>query len=113
MMKVLEKTGTFTGKVKGLVTGVCQKKGCWMQLGSNSSEKELFVKFKEYGVFMPFDLTGKEVVVEGIAAMETTSVQMLKHYAMDAGASDEEIAQITQPETEFNFVSTGVVVLSK
>lgn len=111
MLTVLEKEGTFTGKVKGTVVSVCQKKGCWMTMNAGSDTNELFVKFKDYGFFMPFDLSGKEVVVRGSANKETTSVDMLRHYATDGGATEEEANKITEPETAFNFMADGVVVV--
>ena len=113
VMSILEKEGTYKGKVKGMATGVCQKKGCWMTLSSDSSTDELFVKFKDYGFFMPFDIAGKEVVLRGTAEKETTSVEMLRHYALDGGATEEEVAKITEPETAFNFIADGVIVLTK
>lgn len=113
MMTVLEKEGTYTGKVKGTVVSVCQKKGCWMTLNSGAGDSELFIKFKDYGFFMPFELGGEQVVIRGTAKKETTSVQMLRHYAEDGGASKEEIALITEPETAFTFLADGVVALTK
>jgi len=99
-------------KVKGTVSGVCQAKGCWMTIISEQeSQPEMFVKFKDYGFFMPFDLAGSEVVMEGKAFREETSVDELRHYAEDEGQSKEEIAQITEPVEELKFMAHGVVVL--
>jgi len=111
MYATLAKDGVFNGKVKATVGSVCQKKGCWMTLTSPGSSDGLFVKFKDYGFFMPFDLAGSEVVVRGTAKKEVTSVDELRHYAMDGGATKEEAAKITEPETSYNFMADGVVVL--
>lgn len=100
-------------KVKGTVSGVCQAKGCWMTIVSaEEGQPEMFVKFKDYGFFMPLDLAGSEVVMEGKAFREETSVDELRHYAEDEGQSAEEIAKITEPVEELKFMAHGVVVVS-
>ncbi|MDQ3016502.1 MAG: DUF4920 domain-containing protein [Bacteroidota bacterium] len=99
--------------VKAKVSEVCQAKGCWMNLVDNQglTNEELFVKFKDYAFFVPKDIAGQEVLIEGVAFKEETSVEELKHYAEDAGKSAEEIAAITEPITEKKFMATGVVLL--
>lgn len=99
-------------KVKGKVESVCQAKGCWMNIVPTSGTgEEMFVKFKDYGFFMPFDLAGSEVIMRGRAFVEETSVEELQHYAEDEGKSQEEIAKITEPITELKFMADGVIVL--
>jgi len=95
--------------VKGKVEGVCQKKGCWMNIVSDDGES-MFVKFKDYGFFMPLDLAGKEVVMNGYAFKEVTSVDELKHYAEDEGKTQEEIDAITEPKAELKFMASGVYI---
>ena len=97
----------FTSKVNS----VCQAKGCWMRLDLGDAES--FVKFKDYGFFMPKDIAGQEVIVEGKAFVEETSVEDLKHFAMDAGKTQEEVDAITEPELTFSFISSGVLIPEK
>ena len=99
--------------IKAKVVDVCQVKGCWMNLAdpANASQEQLFVQFKDYGFFMPMDIAGRDVVVEGTAYKEETSVEELRHYAEDAGKSAEEIAAITEPVMEKKFMATGVVLV--
>lgn len=106
-----KKGGVENVKVEGKVEGVCQKKGCWMTIVSDNPDAEvMFVKFKDYGFFMPLDLSGETVVMHGNAFIEETSVDELKHLAEDAGKSKEEIAKITEPKKEFKFLADGVVI---
>jgi hypothetical protein len=100
----------YTGKVKGTVISVCEKKGCWMKLAQTNGEG-IMIRFKDYKFFMPKDIVGKDVVLEGVGEKTTTSVEMLKHYAEDAGKSKEEIEKITAPKTEIEFVASGVLVI--
>ncbi len=110
LSQTLQKENQFTGKVKGKVVGVCEKKGCWMKL-ANAAGDEIMVKFEDYGFFVPSDINGREIVLEGTAKKSVTSVSKLQHYAKDAGKSAEEIAMITSPKEEIEFIATGVLVL--
>jgi hypothetical protein len=73
----------------------------------------MMVKFKDYGFFMPKDIAGRQVVLQGIAYREVTSVDELRHYAEDAGKSAEEIQKITAPKEELKFMAAGAVLLDK
>ena len=95
--------------VTGKVAEVCQMKGCWMTL-EKPDGSTMHVKFKDYALFMPKDLAGKEVVLHGKAKVTTTSVDELKHLAQDGGKSEEEIAAITEPSTDLAFMADGVLV---
>ncbi|MES2417804.1 MAG: DUF4920 domain-containing protein [Bacteroidota bacterium] len=97
-------------KVTGVVTLVCQKKGCFMNLAMPNGET-MFVNFKDYAFFMPKDIAGKKVVIDGFAERKVTSVEDLKHFAEDAKKSETEIAKITQPKKEIVFEAKGVVIL--
>lgn len=113
VVKHLEAGDTVNVVLKAKVTKVCQEKGCWMNLVDPAAESDqsLFVKFKDYGFFVPKDIAGREVLVEGMAYNEITSVKQLKHYAKDDGKSDEEIAAITEPAMQKKFMASGVELL--
>ncbi|MEZ7856106.1 MAG: DUF4920 domain-containing protein [Polaribacter sp.] len=103
---------TIHVKFASEIKEVCAAKGCWMKLPL-TAEKEVMVRFKDYGFFMPLDSQGKEVVLEGKAFVQTTSVAELRHYAKDAGKSKEEIAAITTSKKEFSFEANGVLLKVK
>jgi hypothetical protein len=96
-------------KVEGTVESVCKVKGCWMKVKTGDGQT-MRVTFKDYGFFVPKDIVGKTVVVEGTAENTTTPVAKLRHYAEDAGKPKEEIEKITAPETALTFVADGVIV---
>lgn len=104
---------TVKTQLKAKVEGVCQVKGCWMNLvpTEGTADESIFVKFKDYAFFMPLDLAGSNVIVDGIAYREVTSVDELRHYAEDEGKSPEEIAKITEPAEELKFMADGVIIL--
>ena len=105
----IEKIGdTLQLTLKGTIKEVCAKKGCWMTL-SLENDSEMMVRFKDYGFFVPLDASG-EVLIHGKAFISETSVDDLRHYAEDTGASDDEIAAITTPKTSYNFEADGVLI---
>ncbi|WP_294230952.1 DUF4920 domain-containing protein, partial [uncultured Chryseobacterium sp.] len=57
--------------VKGKVTDVCDKKGCWLTLQTDDNS-QFFVKMKDYGFFVPTALKGKTVVMDGTAERKVT-----------------------------------------
>jgi hypothetical protein len=95
--------------IKGKVAKVCQMKGCWMELEKEDGST-IRVTFKDYKLFMPKDLAGKEVVMHGKAMVREQSVETLRHYAKDAGKSEAEIAAITEPQVALAFEADGVEV---
>ncbi|MGD1889650.1 MAG: DUF4920 domain-containing protein [Cyclobacteriaceae bacterium] len=109
LMDELAEEGSMQTKVKGEVTDVCQVKGCWMTLNVDENQ-EIMVRFKDYGFFVPKDITGQTVVVAGQAVIDTVSVEDQRHLAEDAGMPEEEINKITEPKPQLFFVADGVSV---
>ncbi|CAH0179584.1 DUF4920 domain-containing protein [Chryseobacterium sp. Bi04] len=97
--------------IKGKVTDVCDKKGCWLTIQTEDNSK-FFVKMKDYAFFVPTALKGKNVVLEGNAERKITSVNEQKHYAEDAKKPQSEIDAITQPKEEIRFVANGIKVVN-
>lgn len=97
--------------VKGKVTEVCPKKGCWVKLQTEDGN-DFFVKMKDYAFFVPTALIGKTVVLEGNAEIKSTSINELKHYAEDAKKPQSEIDAITEPKTETRFLASAIKVVN-
>lgn len=96
-------------KVTGQIDAVCQTKGCWMDLKDDKGNT-MKVTFKDYEFFVPKNIAGKTAIVEGVASYDTTTVDMLKHYAEDEGKSKMEIAAITEPHVDLVFEAVGVII---
>lgn len=112
LLKNLQGKDSIAVKVVGTVDAVCQMKGCWMNI-TEANQPEMMVKFKDYGFFVPKDIAGRKVVMQGFAYREVTPVDELRHYAEDAGKSKEEIEKITQPKEELKFMAAGVLLLDE
>nr|WP_321227643.1 DUF4920 domain-containing protein [uncultured Psychroserpens sp.] len=100
---------TIDAKMIAKVDEVCQAKGCWMKLDLPDGE-QVMVKFKDYGFFMPKDISGKEVIINGKAYVNEVPVDEQRHYAEDGGATPEEIAKITEPKKTLSFEADGVLL---
>lgn len=114
MLTKMEGVDSMQIKVVGEVSAVCQMKGCWMNMTAGVPDKpEMMIQFKDYGFFVPKDIAGRKVIIDGYAYREVTSVDDLRHFAEDAGKSKEEIEAITKPKEELKFLASGVLLLSE
>ena len=82
-------------------------KGCWMRV-EMPGEETVMVRFKDYGFFVPKDIAGKRVLVEGKAFVSEVDEAERRHMAEDAGKPDSLIAKITGSEMQKGFEASGV-----
>lgn len=80
---VLGEPARFAGKtlkLRGEVSQVCQKKGCWMELRAGGQAKSgVRVKFKDYAFFVPKDSAGSQALIEGELKVEELEAAMAAH----------------------------------
>ncbi len=93
--------------IESKVDKVCVVKGCWM--GLVDPARDIRVTFKDYSFFVPQNIMGKTVVVEGTLEKVTMTLEETKHYVKDAGGDPETV---TQPRVEYRIVASGVEVKS-
>lgn len=103
-------SAVFDGKVTGKVKEVCKSMGCWVKL-EKADGTTLTVKSKDHGFFMPQDLIGHTVVVEGTASVKEITEARRKHMAEDADKSKAEIKKIKGSAKALEFVAKGVEVV--
>ncbi len=94
--------------IEATIVEVCTKKGCWMTV--TDGETEVFVRFKDYGFFVPMNAAGHAVTLHGITESKLTPVDELRHYAEDAGTSPAEIAAITEPAQRMTLYADSVFI---
>lgn len=115
MVAKINADGTFDGNVSAVLDGVCKKMGCWVTMVNKSGES-VRVRFKDHEFGVPTDTPeGTNVVLRGVGTMDTTTVEMRKHYLDDAREAGQEIAQeeydaITEDLIEISFISDGILV---
>ncbi len=96
-------------KIIGKVIEVCKSEGCWIRI--ETANGPMRIKMADHAFLVPLSLNGKTIVAEGIATLKETTVEMLRHYAEDAGKTKEEIAAITSPKKEVSMETKGILVL--
>ncbi len=107
LAELVKSPETYRGKsvrTEGVVSAVCTQKGCWMTLGDPA--KSVRVTFKDYGFFVPKDIAGARVVVEGVFNVETIPEATAKHYAGETPGGKPDAVKGEQKE--LSFVASGV-----
>jgi hypothetical protein len=51
-----------TVRVEGLITGVCEKRGCWMTLATDEKLQELRIKVDDGVIVFPVEAKGKRAI---------------------------------------------------
>ena len=95
-----------TVKTEGVVSTVCQEKGCWMTL--KSGDQSVRVTFKDYGFFVPKDSAGATAVMEGVFSVKTIPEAKAKHYAGETPGGKPDA--IKGDQKELSLVASGVEI---
>lgn len=110
------KPAGFVGKtiqVKGKITEVCEKMGCWMMLVDPASKATVKIKVKDGEIVFPTEAIGKTAVVEGkLAKIEMTMEQAIAQAKHEAEENKKTFdpASITGPVTMYQIQGTGAVI---
>jgi hypothetical protein len=107
---------TYVGKtvrIEGQITGVCEKRGCWMSLASDEESQELRIKVDDGVLVFPMEAKGKRAIAEGeFTKIEMTMEQTLAYKKQHAEEHDEEFdpSTVTEPMTYYQIKATGAVI---
>jgi hypothetical protein len=99
--------------LSGTVSDVCRTMGCWIEVENDTAQDRnarILVMSKDHAFFVPRNCRGRRVHATGQVVVETQSVEMRKHLAMDAGKSQMEIDAITEPSTVVIFVADAIIL---
>ncbi len=110
LFESLSASDTIQTGFKARVLEVCQMKGCWMRVAL-AGDETVMVRFKDYGFFVPKDIAGKEVWVEGKAFITEMPEDERRHMARDAGKSEKEVMAIRGSELAPEFEASGVSII--
>lgn len=107
----------FVGKqvqVKGKVTEVCEKMGCWMQLVDPATKAAVRIKVKDGVIVFPKDSIGKMAAAEGkFVKLELTHEQAIaraKHEAEEQNRPFDP-ASVKGPATIYQIAGLGAAIL--
>jgi len=95
--------------LRGRISDVCQKKGCWLVLADGAHQ--LRIRFADYAFFVPKDCHGKQAYAEGRVETETLSEREARHYAAESTGGDP--SAIRGPQEVVSFTATGVRIVSE
>ena len=91
-------------RVVARVAEVCQKKGCFFIAQEGSSVVR--ISFKDYGFFVPTDISGKRVTFVGEVVARDLTADEAAHFTEDMGTQ----ASLVKPGKVYEIVATSVRV---
>lgn len=110
MLKKYEgQSGEMEVTFEGTLTEICAKAGCWVNVDRGNGET-FMVRFKDHFTIPPDTKANTEAYLHGVLFRDTVSVDMLRHFAEDAGKSQAEIEKITEPKYEMGFTADGITL---
>lgn len=89
---IMKDPAAWVGKrvlVEGLVTDVCERRGCWMDIASDAEFEKIQIKVDDGQIVFPMSAKGKTALVEGrVEVLDLSYEQALalaKHKAEEHG----------------------------
>jgi hypothetical protein len=107
----------YVGKVvqvKGKVTEVCEKAGCWMNLVDPKSNAKVRIKVKDGEIVFPKEAIGRIAVAEGTyTKIDLTKDQLIAQMKHEAEENNKKFdpSTVTEGKTIYQVKGTGAVVL--
>jgi Domain of unknown function (DUF4920) len=100
---------TLDTVIEGVIEQTCPNAGCWLNMRMDNGELQKITT--DHVFFVPLDgCKGLKAKAKGKAYQYEISVEDQKHYAMEEGKSEAEIAMITEPKKVTAFTATGVMI---
>jgi hypothetical protein len=99
--------------VEGMVVGVCDKRGCWMEIAAEEGDRAIRVKVEDGVMVFPLTARGQTARAEGIVEkVELTHEEALEQARHRAEEHDEvfDPASITGPVTHYRIRGLGAEI---
>lgn len=102
-----------TVKVEGIVTDVCEMRGCWMVIASDQEFQSIRFKVEDGVIVIPMEAKGKKAVAEGtfrkIEMSKEQAIEQAKHHAKEKGLEFDP-ASVKGPTVTYQLDGTGAVI---
>ena len=99
--------------VKGTIIDVCKKRGCWMEIASDSSFQSIKIKVKDGEIIFPLSAKGSSALVEGVVEQlvftKEEVIAMEEHQAEEHG-TDFDPSTITEGRTIYRIRGIGIKI---
>jgi len=102
-----------TVRVEGTITGVCEKRGCWITIASDKEFEDLRIKVDDGAIVFPAEAKGRYAVAEGVFTKIEMSLEQTRRYKQHhAEEHGEEFdpASVTEPMVFYQIKGTGAVI---
>jgi len=102
-----------TVRVEGMITDVCPKRGCWMEIAGEQPGQKLKFKVTDGEMVFPMDAKGQRASAEGVIAVSELSIEESKQYAEYQAkeyGKPYDPASITAPMVIARLDGTGAVI---
>jgi hypothetical protein len=104
-------------RVDGVVSAVCQHRGCWMQIKDPDSERAIRIKVEDGVIVFPTSAIGKDAAAEGIfeaVPVKTTASSPHHHHKHGEGeAHHAECAGEAVEDRVLLIRGTGAIVFGE
>jgi hypothetical protein len=113
---ILENPDTYVGKtvrVKGLVTDVCESRGCWIKISGEKKGQTLTFKVEDGVITFPMSAKGSAVVAEGVVSKRVLSeAQQKEACEKEAKAHNKPVdySSVKGPKTVIRLEGLGAVI---
>jgi Domain of unknown function (DUF4920) len=81
---ILRDPAPFTGKtvrIEGLISDVCAKRGCWMDVAGEAAGDKLRFKVQDGDIVFPMEAKGRYAIAEGVVAVNELTLEAARDYA--------------------------------
>lgn len=116
---VLANPDAYVGKtirVKGLAVGVCEHRGCWVNIASDKEGDVMQVKVKDGEIVFPPAILGDMLVAEGVWTANELTLQQTKEICAAQArkeGKDFDSEMVTSCMKNYQLSGTGAVVAGK
>ncbi len=99
--------------VNGTIIEVCKKRGCWMEIASDSEFQSIRVKVKDGEIIFPLSAKGSNATVQGVVEQlvftKEDLIKMEQHYADEQG-TEFDPSTITEGKTIYRIRGIGAQI---
>lgn len=117
--KLLAHPDDYVGKlvrVQGTAVGVCEHRGCWVNVSSDTEGQVVRMKVKDGEIVFPAAILGSTIIAEGIWTANKLDLESTKMVCeRDANAEGKKFdpASVTECMTLYQITGTGAIVVPK
>lgn len=102
-----------TVKVEGIITEVCEKRGCWMAIAGDKEFQTIRFKVDDGVIVIPMEAKGKKAIAEGtfqkLELSKEQALEQAKHMAEEQNKPFDP-ASVTGPTVMYQIKGTGAVI---